>query len=73
MAVLAKFLAATPRYVALLKSQYWDAERFRHDSEACLEKILAAAAKIPLYRERFEGRTRIGDFAGLPILSRADV
>ena len=69
MAVLAKFLAATPGYLALRRSQYWDAEQFRDYTEARLEKVLAAAANIPFYRERFEG-SRIGDFAGLPILSR---
>ena len=73
MAVLAKFLAATPRYVALLRSQYWNAEQIRDYTEARLEKVLAAAANIPFYRERFEDRTRIGDFVDLPILSRADV
>ena len=73
MAVLAKFLAATPRYLALRRSEYWDADQFRHYNEGCLEKVLAAAATIPFYRERFEGRTRIGDFHRLPILSRADV
>jgi phenylacetate-CoA ligase len=73
MAVLAKFLAATPRYFALRSSQYWVAEQFRRYTEARLERILAAAARIPFYRERFEGRTRIGDFHRLPILSRAHV
>src|SRR5712671_3960308 len=73
MAVLAKFLAATPRYVALLRSQYWKAEQLRSYTEARLEKILAAAARILFYRERFATCTRTGDFASLPTLSRADV
>ena len=73
MAVLAKFLAATPRYVALLRSQYWKAGQLRDYTEARLEMVLAAAARIPFYRERFATCTRIGDFASLPTLSRADV
>jgi phenylacetate-CoA ligase len=73
MAVLAKFLAATPRYVALLRSQYWKAEQFRDYTESCLEKVLAAAARISFYRERFAARPKTGDFACLPILSRAEV
>src|ERR1700687_5765491 len=73
MAVLAKFIAATPRYVALLRSQYWKPEEHRDYTEACLEKILAAAARIPFYRDRFEGSPQARDFARLPTLSRADV
>jgi len=73
MAALAKFLATTPRYVALLISQCWTAEQFRSYTEARLEKVLAAAAKIPFYRERFGRSMRIGDFSALPTLRRADV
>ncbi len=73
MAVLAKLVAAAPRYVALLRSQCWTAEQFRSYTEARLEKVLAAAAKIPFYRERFGRSMRIGDFSALPTLRRADV
>src|SRR5689334_5383744 len=73
MGALAKFLAATPRYGALLRSQYWKAEQLRSYTEARLEKVLAAAARIPFYRERFATGTRSGDFASVPTLSRADV
>ncbi len=73
MAVLAKFLAATPRYVALLRSQYWKPEQLRDYTEASLQKVLAAASRIPFYRERFAAQTKTGDFDCLPVLKRADV
>ncbi len=62
-----------PRYLALRRSQYWDdatLQRYQHDA---LSKTLAAAAKIPFYREHCGGAPRLEDFDRLPRLGRRDV
>lgn len=73
MNALATFLDATPRYLALLRSQYWSAQQWSAYREQHLERTLDAAAKIPFYAERFGGRARIENLARLSILRREDV
>jgi phenylacetate-CoA ligase len=64
---------AVPRYVALLRSQYWQSEQLESYRERQLERTLRASANIPFYADRLAGRTRIADFDALPILKRADI
>jgi phenylacetate-CoA ligase len=73
MAGSLQLLGAAPRYAWLLRSQYWPAERLAGYAEARLEATLAAAARIPFYRRRFDAGTRVSDWAALPVLARADV
>ena len=64
---------AVPRYVRLLRSQHWSAERRRAYVEARLARTLHAARRIPFYRERLDGRAGVHDWAALPSLPRAEV
>jgi phenylacetate-CoA ligase len=64
---------AAPRYLALRRSQYWDEAALRRYQHDALKKTLAAAAKIPFYRQRFGGSPRIEDFGKLPRLRRMEV
>ena len=73
MAALTKLLEAAPRYVGLLKSQYWPAERLNLYREERIKSTLAAAAKIPFYAERLGKAPGAEDFPRLPILRRCDV
>ena len=73
MSAFGKLLEAAPRYVALLQSQYWPAERLAAYREERLKKTLAAALKIPFYADRLAANPRVEDFTQLPTLRRADV
>jgi phenylacetate-CoA ligase len=64
---------AAPRYVALLRSQYWRSEQLESYRERQLEGTLRAAANIPFYADRLGERTGAADFDTLPILKRADI
>jgi phenylacetate-CoA ligase len=68
----ARLVEAAPRYLALLKSQYWKPEKLALYRELQLEKTLRAAARIPFYAERF-GIAHAHDLKKLPPLKRADV
>jgi len=62
-----------PRYIALLRSQYWNREQFRAYTENRLERILKAASRISFYANRFDGVAQLQDFDRLPLLKRADI
>ena len=73
MALWSTLAGAAPRYLALRRSQYWDAETLRAYQREALNKTLAAAAKIPFYAERFGGTPRAEDFRKLPRLRRTEI
>ena len=64
---------AAPRYLRLLRSQYWPPERLRRYAEDHLAATMAAAIAIPFYRGRFHGTPRTDDLARLPVLPRAEI
>jgi len=66
-------LQAGPAYLRLRRSQYWPDERLRGLVQTRLRETLAAAARIPFYRDRLGTRTRPEQLAELPILPRAQV
>ncbi len=73
MGAIATLIEAAPRYVALLRSQYWRPEKLESYREQQLEKTLRAAARIPFYAERLGASPRAGDLKQFPILKRSDV
>ncbi len=73
MAALTKVLESAPRFVGLLRSQYWPPPRLDSYRQERLARTLAAAARIPFYAARFGGAPRLENFASLPVLRRADV
>ena len=62
---------AFPRYLRLLRSQYWHPEKLRKYIDNRLHDSLTAAVRIPFYRERFGDQSRA--FVNLPILPRTQV
>ena len=73
MGAFRKLVEAAPRYIGLLRSQFWSAERLRSYREEQIRRTLAAAGKIPFYAERIGGAPRLEDFSRFPILRRQDV
>ena len=73
MSALVKLVQAAPRYLELLHSQYWSAEKLNSYREQHLRRTLALAAKIPFYVERLGNAPRVEDFSRFPILRRRDV
>jgi len=63
---------AAPRYVQLLRSQYWSPEKLRAYQEKRLQKTLEAASRIPFYSSRFKGRPGPDNLKNLPMFSRAE-
>jgi phenylacetate-CoA ligase len=67
-------IGAVPQYALVWRSQYWAPERLDRYVETNLARSLAAATRIPFYRERFGGEApESGMLRNLPILSRAQV
>ena len=64
---------AFPRYLRLLRTQYWRPDKLRKYIDERLQDSLAAAVRIPFYRERFGADVRDLSFASLPILPRREV
>src|SRR5450755_253044 len=73
MGAFRKLVEATPRYIGLLKSQYWSTKRLNSHRQELIKRTLAAAARIPFYAERLGYAPRVEDFSRCPILSRQDV
>jgi phenylacetate-CoA ligase len=73
MGAFTKLIEATPRYIGLLKSQYWSAEKLNLYREEQFRRILAVATRIPFYAERLGDTPRREDFSRFPILKRQDV
>jgi len=73
MGAIARLIEATPRYAALLRSQYWRLEKLESYREQHLERTLRAAANIPFYAERLGTVPHAGDLPRLPVLKRSDV
>ena len=73
MALWSTLIGAGPRYLGLLRSQYWDEARLRRYQHEALAKVLAAAAKIPFYAERFGATPKVDDFGVFPRLRRDDI
>src|ERR1700730_17404270 len=56
--VMARFVGlpgAFPRYLRLLRTQYWHPEKLRKYIDNCLHDSITAARRIPFYRERSGG------------------
>jgi phenylacetate-coenzyme A ligase PaaK-like adenylate-forming protein len=70
---LGRLIEALPQYAALLRSQYWPAEKLESYRVRQLEKTFRAASKIPFYAERFGAAWRAGDLQKLPVLKRSEV
>lgn len=66
-------LAAVPGYLRLRRSQHWDERRWSSYRESRLRETLAAAARIPYYADRPGAALRVGSFAEIPVLRRAEV
>jgi len=73
MSAVGRALDAAPRYLQLLRSQYWRPDQLRAYTERQLARSLAAAARIPFYQRHWRGSLKPEDFAGLPILERTDI
>ncbi len=73
MSALGRALDAAPRYVQLLRSQYWKPDQLRAYTGQHLARSLAAAARIPFYKDRLGRPPKPDDFARLPILERTDI
>src|SRR5262249_2750111 len=69
----AQIVEGIPRYFFLRGSQYREPASLRPYVERNLEQTLAAAGRIPFYRERFGGAAPMSHFPRLPILKRTDV
>lgn len=67
-------IGAVPQYALMSRSQYWAPERLHRYVATSLTRSLAAASRIPFYRERLGSDVpEPGKFRSLPILSRAQV
>jgi phenylacetate-coenzyme A ligase PaaK-like adenylate-forming protein len=73
MTVLFTLAGALPRYLRLLRSQYWDQETLENNTRSRINETLQAAARIRFYAERFGGAGHIQDFRSLPVLRRAEI
>jgi len=62
-----------PRYLGLLRSQYWDGETQKKYTHSRISETLRAAARIPFYAERFGPAPKLEDFTSLPMLRRSEV
>jgi phenylacetate-CoA ligase len=67
-------------YAALRRSQWWPRERLEALQVEQLRRLVAAATRVPFYRERFAGAgvdaravRALGDLRRLPVLERADL
>jgi phenylacetate-CoA ligase len=66
-------LSAVARYVVLIRSQYWSADRLEAFRRARLRRTFQAAMRIPFYADRFGAMPLTSDLARLPILKRPDI
>jgi phenylacetate-CoA ligase len=73
MAVTRILLGVLPRYLDLLRSQYWNQEKRAAYSNRRLAETVAAAWQIPFYRERLGSFSRGADLQSLPVLKRSEV
>jgi phenylacetate-CoA ligase len=71
--MVGQLVSTVPRYLALLRSQYWSEERWRGYRKARLERVLEAAARIPFYARRFGKAASSMDFNRLPVLRRSEI
>ncbi len=80
MSQIATLLPVVPRYLRLLRSQYWSPAVMEAHRCAQLAQIMRAASQIPFYRQRLDGLEQrpsntfaTSDLARMPILKRAEV
>jgi phenylacetate-CoA ligase len=69
-----------PEYESLRESQWWSPEQITEFQARQLRSLVAAAGRVPFYRERFAAASvkpddirTIADIARLPILERSDL
>jgi phenylacetate-CoA ligase len=72
MSLWSVLAGAARRYLALRRSQFWNAEMLRRHQHEALKQTLAAAAKIPFYAQRLRA-AQVEDFRTLPRLRRLDI
>jgi phenylacetate-CoA ligase len=74
MARLDGILQAIPQYLLMLRSQYWSHQKLSDYVARHLDATLAAAHRIPFYRERFDlSRPGRSELTSLPILPRSEI
>ena len=73
MAATRILLGVLPRYLELLRSQYWSQEKRAAYSNRRLAETIEAAWRIPFYRERLGSFGRGADLQRLPVLKRSEV
>jgi phenylacetate-CoA ligase len=74
MAGIRGLFGTAPQYALILRSQYWAPEKLHRYIEDRLAESLAAAMRIPFYRERMGGLAPApGELQRLQILSRAQI
>jgi phenylacetate-CoA ligase len=73
MTTLSTILRATNRYRALLRSQYWSAEKLRAYTHRALDETLRAAVQIPFYAARWDGSPGPPDLSKLPTVRRCEI
>lgn len=67
-------IGAIPQYLMMLRSQYWSEEKLSRYVEKHLDATLAAALRIPFYRERFDSQVlRSQELTSLPTLPRHEI
>ena len=60
-----------PQYLLMLRSQYWPEDKLSRYVEQHLDATLAAARRIPFYRERLNPQAN--ELASVPILPRHEI
>ena len=73
MSGLGRLIEALPGYTALLRSQYWPAEKLESYRVQQLEKTFRAASKIPFYARRFGAMQHPDELQKIPVLKRPEV
>jgi len=67
-------IGAIPQYLLMLRSQYWSQEKLSRYVNGHLDATLAAALRIPFYRERFDSKvSRSQELTSLLILPRYEI
>ncbi|MGA9722283.1 MAG: AMP-binding protein [Candidatus Binatus sp.] len=66
-------LPVVPKYLGLLRSQYWRRDRLEDLARRRLQKIIAASLTIPFYKKSFGGAHPGDNLRDFPTLKRQDI
>jgi phenylacetate-CoA ligase len=72
-AAICTLLGVLPRYIDLLRSQYWSSQKLAAYWKMRLADTVAASSEIPFYRERLGSIDREADLCSLPVLKRSEI